>query len=83
MVVLRFPSTSQAVKGQLRFEGEQLSLQERIKILGVTVNRELRYDTHITPVAQKTSQPVSALRIHGASSLSTRYKSVPVWTRVP
>ncbi|XP_045122826.1 uncharacterized protein LOC123511207 [Portunus trituberculatus] len=31
-----------AVEGQLRFEGEQLPLQEHIKILGVTMDRELR-----------------------------------------
>ncbi|MPC51602.1 hypothetical protein E2C01_045451 [Portunus trituberculatus] len=50
------------MEGQLRFEGERLSLQEHIKILGVTISRELRYDTHITSVARQISQRVSALR---------------------
>ncbi|MPC14120.1 hypothetical protein E2C01_006873 [Portunus trituberculatus] len=39
-----------AAEGQLRFEGEQLSLQ----ILGV-MDRELRYGTLITSVARQTS----------------------------
>ncbi|MPC66280.1 hypothetical protein E2C01_060427 [Portunus trituberculatus] len=49
------------MQGQLRFEGERLSLQEHIKILGITTNRELRYGTHITSVALQTSQRKSAL----------------------
>ncbi|MPC84609.1 hypothetical protein E2C01_079353 [Portunus trituberculatus] len=71
MVVSRSPAASQAVEGQLQFEGEQLSLQEHIKILVVTIDRELRYDTHITSVARQTSQRVSALR-RVAGSLDPR-----------
>ena len=71
MVISRSPAASQAVEGLLRFEGEQLTLQEHIKILGVTMDRELRYDTHITSVARQTSQRVSALR-RVAGSLDSR-----------
>ncbi|MPC71367.1 hypothetical protein E2C01_065644 [Portunus trituberculatus] len=62
MVVSRYPAASQTVEGQLRFEGERLSLQENIRILGVTIDHELRYDTYITSVARQTSQRVSSLR---------------------
>ena len=71
MVISRSPAAPQAVEGQLRFEGVRLPLQENIKILGVTIDRELRYDQHITSVARQTSQRVSALR-RVAGSLDSR-----------
>ena len=71
MVVLRSPADSQAVEGQLRFEGEQLSLQGAIKILGVTMEHKLHYDTHITSVVHQTSQRLSALS-KVAGSLNSR-----------
>ena len=68
------------MEGQILFEDEQqLSLQEHIQILGVTVDCEVRYDTHVTSVARHTSQGVSALRRVAASldsrCIPTLYKS--------
>ena len=71
MVVSRSPAASQAVEGQLQFEGVRLPLQDTIKVLGITIDRELRYDQHITTVARRTSQRVSALR-RVAGSLDSR-----------
>ena len=62
MVVSRSPAATQAVEGQLRFGDVQLPLQDNIKILGVAIDRELRYDQHLASVARQTSQRVSALR---------------------
>ena len=54
-------AASQAVEGQLQFEGVRLPLQNTIKVLCITIDRELRYDQYITTVARQTSQRVSAL----------------------
>ena len=62
MVVSRSPAATQALKGQLQFGGVQLPLQDNVKILGVAIDRELRYDQHLASVASQTSQRVSALR---------------------
>ncbi|XP_063854308.1 uncharacterized protein LOC135096605 [Scylla paramamosain] len=61
MVISWSPGTSHAVSGQLRFGGKSLPLQEYIKILGVSVDRGLRFDHHIAVVARQTSLRVSAL----------------------
>ena len=71
MVVSRSPAAPQAVEGQILFEGVRLPLQDTIKVLGVTIDRELRYDQHITAVARQTSQRVPALR-RVAGSLDSR-----------
>ena len=62
MVVSRSPTAGPAVEGRLRFGGIPLPLQEAIKILGVEVDRGLRFDGHIKHIAQKASHRVSALR---------------------
>ena len=59
------------MEGQLRFEGVRLPLQNNIKILGITIDRELRFDQHITTAARQISQHVSALR-RMAGSLDSR-----------
>ncbi|XP_050714130.1 uncharacterized protein LOC126997114 [Eriocheir sinensis] len=71
MVVSRSPAATQGVEGQLRFGDVQLPLQDNIKVLGITIDRELRYDQHIATVARQTSQRVSALR-RVAGSLDPR-----------
>ena len=48
-----------------------MSLQNNIKVLGVTIDRELRFDQHITTVARQISQCMSALR-RMAGSLDSR-----------
>ena len=62
MVISRCPGASHAVSGQLRFGGKNLPLQDHVKVLGVSVDRSLRFDHHITAVARQTSLRVSALR---------------------
>ena len=62
VVVSRSPAPSQAVEGHLQFEGFRLPPQDTIKVLGVTIDRELRYDQYITSVVRQSSQRVSALR---------------------
>ncbi|KAG0728296.1 hypothetical protein GWK47_032774 [Chionoecetes opilio] len=49
MVVSRSPAAGPAVEGRLRFGGVPLPLQEAVKVLGVEVDRELRFDGHIKP----------------------------------
>ncbi|XP_050714148.1 uncharacterized protein LOC126997138 [Eriocheir sinensis] len=71
MVVSRSPAATQGVEGQLRFGDVQLPLQDNIKVLGITIDQELRYDQHIATVARQTSQRVSALR-RVAGSLDPR-----------
>ena len=71
MVISRSPAAPQAVEGQLRFEGVRLPLEDKIKILGVAFDQELRFKQHITSVARQTSQRVSALR-RIASSLDSQ-----------
>ncbi|KAG0712090.1 hypothetical protein GWK47_002146 [Chionoecetes opilio] len=62
MVVSRSPAAGPAVEGRLRFGGVPLPLQEAVKVLGVEVDRELRFDGHIKHIAKKASHRVSALR---------------------
>ena len=62
MVISRSPGASYAVSGHLRFGGKCLPLQDHIKILGVSVDRNLRFDHHIAGIARQTSLRVSALR---------------------
>ena len=62
MVISRSPGASHAVSGQLHFGGQNLPLQDHIKILGVSVDRSLRFDHHTAAVARQTSLRVSALR---------------------
>ncbi|KAG0722809.1 hypothetical protein GWK47_043870 [Chionoecetes opilio] len=62
MVVSRSPAAGPAVEGRLRFGGVPLPLQEAVKVLGVEVDRELRFDDHIKHIAKKASHRVSALR---------------------
>ena len=62
MVISRSPTAGPTMEGRLRFGGVPLPPQETIKILGVEVDRGLRFDSHIKHIAQKASQKVSALR---------------------
>ena len=62
MVVSRSPAAGPAVEGRLRFGGVPLPLQKAVKVLGVEVDRELRFDGHIKHIANKASHRVSALR---------------------
>lgn len=61
MVISQSPGGSYAVSGQMRFGEKSLPLQDYIKILGVSVDRGLRFDHHITVIASQTSLQVSAL----------------------
>ncbi|KAG0723422.1 Transposon TX1 uncharacterized protein [Chionoecetes opilio] len=62
MVVSQSPAAGPAVEGRLRFGGVPLPLQEAVKVLGVEVDRELKFDGHIKHIAKKASRRVSALR---------------------
>lgn len=62
MVISRSLGASHAVAGELCFGGKDLPLQDYIKILGVSVDRSLRFDHHIAAVTRQTSLRVSALR---------------------
>ncbi|MPC51428.1 putative protein in type-1 retrotransposable element R1DM [Portunus trituberculatus] len=62
MVISRSPDASHVVSGELRFGGKCLPFQDYIKILGVCVDRSLRFDHHIAGIARQTSLRVSALR---------------------
>ena len=62
MVISRSPAAPQSMGGQLRFEGVRLPLQNNIKVLVATIDRELQFDQHVTTVVRQTSQRVSALR---------------------
>ncbi|KAG0719469.1 hypothetical protein GWK47_007268 [Chionoecetes opilio] len=62
MVVYRSPAAGPAVEGRLLFGGVPLPLQEAVKVLGVEVDQELRFDGHIKHIAKKASHRVSALR---------------------
>ncbi|KAG0710727.1 putative RNA-directed DNA polymerase from transposon X-element [Chionoecetes opilio] len=61
MVVSRSPAAGPALEGRLRFGGVPLPLQEAVKVLGVEVGRELRFEGHIKHIAHKAYR-VSALR---------------------
>ncbi|KAG0715565.1 hypothetical protein GWK47_011680 [Chionoecetes opilio] len=56
------PAAGPAVEGRLRFVALPLPLQEAVKVLGVEVDRELRFDGHIKHIAKKASHRVSFLR---------------------
>ncbi|KAG0729402.1 hypothetical protein GWK47_030396 [Chionoecetes opilio] len=62
MVVSRSPLPGLQWKGGCGFGGVPLPLQEAVKVLGVEVDRELRFDGHIKHIAKKASHRVSALR---------------------
>ncbi|KAG0723792.1 hypothetical protein GWK47_041933 [Chionoecetes opilio] len=62
MVVSRSPAAGPAVEGRLRFGGVPLPLQGAVKVLGVKVDRDLRFDGHTKHIAKKASHRVSALR---------------------
>ncbi|KAG0711866.1 hypothetical protein GWK47_019692 [Chionoecetes opilio] len=61
-IVSRSPDAGPAVEGRLWFGGVPLPLQEAVKVLGVEVDRELRFNGHIKYIAKKASHRVSALR---------------------
>ena len=62
MVVSRSPSALQAVEGRVVLGPVTLPLQDSVKILGVDLDRELRFDRHLRHVAHQASLRVSALR---------------------
>ncbi len=71
MVISRSPDASQRVARQLYFGGKSLPLQNHVKVLGVSVDRGLRFDHHIAPIANQASLRVSAQR-RVAPSLDSR-----------
>ena len=62
MVISRSPVAAHTVLGGLRFGDKSPSLQDCIKILGVSVDCSLRFNHHIAAIARQTSLRVSALR---------------------
>ena len=62
MIISRSLCAAHAVLEGLRFGGKNLPLQDCIKIVGVSVDRSLRFDHHITAVVRQTSLRVSTLR---------------------
>lgn len=62
MVISRSPADKLAAEGKLYFNGVHLPVQDTIKILGVEVDRELRFDGHIKDIAKKASHRITALR---------------------
>ena len=62
MVISRSPAATQAVLGHLQFGDTILALQKHVKILGVDVDQELRFNLHLKKVAHLASRRVTALR---------------------
>ena len=62
MVISRSPATKLAAEGKLCFNGVPLPLQETVKILGMEMVQELRFDGHIKHIAQKASHRITVLR---------------------
>ncbi|MPC57436.1 hypothetical protein E2C01_051416 [Portunus trituberculatus] len=62
MVVSQSPAAKAAIGRRLSFGGAALPLQEDIKIMGVDVDRGLRFDSHVKTIAKKVSHRISALR---------------------
>ena len=62
MVVSRSPVAGPAMEGRLRFDGLPLPLQESVKILGVEMDRGLRFERHVKHIALQASHRVSSLR---------------------
>ena len=62
MVISRSLAVKLAAEGKLCFDGVPLLLQETVNILGVEVDRELRFDGHIKHISQKASHWVIVLR---------------------
>ncbi|MPC25738.1 hypothetical protein E2C01_018860 [Portunus trituberculatus] len=62
MGVSRPPAAMAAMAGMLSFGTAVLPLQEDVKILGVEVDRGLRFDNHVKTIAKKASHRISALR---------------------
>ena len=62
MVVSRSAAAMQAVEGRVMFGSTTLPLQDYIRILGVDLDRELRFDRHLKHVVHLASLRVSALR---------------------
>lgn len=62
MVVSRSPAAMAAMAGKLSFGAAALPLQDDVKILGVEVDRGLRFDSHVKSIAKKASHRISALR---------------------
>ena len=58
----RSPAAKLTAEGKLCCNGVPLPLQETVNILGVEVDRELRFDGHIKHIAQKASHRVTVLR---------------------
>ena len=62
MVISRSPSATQAIVGQLLFGNTPLTLMTQVKILGVEVDEQMRFDQHLKKIAHLASLRVSALR---------------------
>ena len=59
MIVFRFRAASCEMEGRVRFGDATLPLQDHVKILGVNVDREPRFDLHLQTVARQASLRVS------------------------
>ena len=79
MVFSRSPAAKSAIKGKMGFDGVPLPLQETVKILGVEVDRELQFDSHIKHSPKGLSQghnPMKGGRLHrqrGSCSIRSKY----------
>ncbi|XP_050733849.1 uncharacterized protein LOC127007175 [Eriocheir sinensis] len=62
MVISRSPAATQAVEGRVMFGSVTLPLQDYVRILGVDLDRGLRFDRHLKHAAHQASLRVSALR---------------------
>lgn len=62
MVVSRSPAAEPTGDGRLHLDGLPLTLQKTIKILGMEVDRGLRFDCCIKHIASIASHRVSPLR---------------------
>ncbi|MPC75245.1 hypothetical protein E2C01_069630 [Portunus trituberculatus] len=58
MVVFWSPVAKAGTTGKLSFGSAALPLQEDVKILGVEVDRGLRFDGHVKTIAKKASHRI-------------------------
>ena len=77
MVITLSPAASHAILGLVCFGGKCLPLEQHIKILGMAVDRCLRFDYHIATVVRQISYHVSDIcRIAGnLDGILTLYKA--------
>lgn len=62
MVVFRSPTAEQAIEGRVMFGTVPLPVQDYVRILGVDMDRELRFERNLKLVAHQATLRVSVLR---------------------